>query len=146
MKDSDRRIRKPLFVFKPRGRGLLTVLGELEHQVMEIVWARGCASVRDVYETLLAQRDIAYTTVMTTMNRLAKKGFLLQEKVGVAYSYSPALSRDELASSVTETLLSSLVETFGDIVLSRAVDLVGREEPEKIAQLVRRIRQQRRKP
>ena len=61
---------------------------------MEIVWARGEASLRDVHLRLESQRDLAYTTVMTVMSRLAEKGLLRKRKNGAAFLYLPALSRE----------------------------------------------------
>ena len=61
---------------------------------MKVVWDRGRVTVRDVYETLLARRHVAYTTVMTMMNILEQKGFLRKTPGGDrAYVYEPAKSR-----------------------------------------------------
>ncbi len=63
-------------------------LGELERAVMERVWAwQRPVSVRDVVDDLVRDRDIAYTTVMTIMERLHRKCFLRRERVGKAYLY-----------------------------------------------------------
>jgi predicted transcriptional regulator len=69
-------------------------LGELERVVMDALWERDePVSVRDVARAL-ADRDLAYTTVMTVLDRLAKKGFVRRERVGRAWHYTPAASRD----------------------------------------------------
>jgi predicted transcriptional regulator len=65
------------FTFDPRKKGLRKILGDLEADVMEAMWARGRATVHDVHERLAAaDRELAYTTVMTVMSRLADKGLL----------------------------------------------------------------------
>ncbi len=69
------------------------MLGELESQVMEVVWARGAATVREVHEAVNRQRPLAYTTIMTVMTRLAEKGILRRELVEGAYVYRPAEPR-----------------------------------------------------
>ena len=69
------------------------VLGPLEMQVMNVVWSVGRCSVRDVVERLNSR--LAYTTVMTTLDRLFKKGFLEREKSERAFLYSPALSSQD---------------------------------------------------
>jgi len=61
-----------------------------ELAIMKIVWRRGTATVRDVYESLLESRHIAYTTVMTMMNILEGKGYLKKDKQDRAYLYRPA--------------------------------------------------------
>jgi BlaI family transcriptional regulator, penicillinase repressor len=80
-------------------------LGELERAVMEVLWERATpATARDVARTL-ADRDLAYTTVMTVLDRLAKKGFVQREQVGRAWSYTPAASRE---AYITRLMLDAL--------------------------------------
>ncbi len=72
------------------GKGLEKFLGELQLAVMEAVWKRQPVSVSDVLTELTQQkRDLAYTTVMTTMSRLAEKGWLISEKQGRAFFTAP---------------------------------------------------------
>lgn len=69
-------------------------LGDLERAVMDALWDRAeAATVRDVAERL-AGRDLAYTTVMTVLDRLAAKRFVTRERVGRAWRYRPAASRE----------------------------------------------------
>jgi len=90
----------------PRQSG---VLGQQELQIMQIVWDRGRVTVRDVYETLLTRRQVAYTTVMTMMGILEQKGFLKKRASDDrAYVYEPAKSR--------KTVLRALVNEFVDKV------------------------------
>ena len=66
-------------VFRPDRLGIRKVLGDLEAEIMELIWARPTSqgtTIRDIFEQLYQQRRIAYTTVMSTMKRLAKKQFL----------------------------------------------------------------------
>ena len=71
-----------------------SVLGPQELQIMKVIWDQGRVTVRDVYETLLRRRHVAYTTVMTMMNILEQKGFL-RKTAGDdrAFIYEPAKSR-----------------------------------------------------
>ncbi len=131
------------FVFNPVGKGLRTVLGALEAEVMEAVWAAGEATVRDVQGRLERRRPIAYTTVMTTLARLARKGLLRRRKVDAAYLYAPAVERDQLARAVADSVLDGLLEGFGTTAVARLVDRLGREDPRRIAELARVIEQRR---
>lgn len=133
------------FIFRPFGKGLCTVLGTLESDVMEVVWARGEVSVRDVQRRLQAKRSIAYTTVMTTLARLARKGLLSRRKVDSAYLYTPAVSRDQLASAVAESVIDGLLEGFGPAAVSRLLDRVEREDPERIEALARVLEERRKR-
>lgn len=84
----------------------MAMTGELEQAVMDILWGRSePLSVRDVHELLSIERDLAYTTVMTVLDRLAKKGLVLRNLDGRAWLYRPAKSRAaEVASEVLELL------------------------------------------
>ena len=78
---------------------------------MELLWShRAPMSVRDVHDALVRQRDLAYTTVMTVLDRLSKKGIAHRELEGRAWLYSPAKSRVELFSTEIRELLDALPE------------------------------------
>ena len=83
-----------------------------ELAIMKIVWRRGSATVREVYEDIRATRPIAYTTVMTMMNVLETKGYLKKEKHERAYRYRP--TRPE------RTVISSMVREFVNRVFDGA--------------------------
>lgn len=81
------------------------VLGPQEFQIMKVVWDQGRVTVRDVYETLLARRHVAYTTVMTMMNILEQKGFLRKTPGSDrAFVYESAKSR--------KTVMRAMVNEF----------------------------------
>ncbi|MBT2208234.1 BlaI/MecI/CopY family transcriptional regulator [Actinomadura sp. NEAU-AAG7] len=106
-------------------------LGELERTVMEVLWAREDAGVqaataRDVSRALAGDRDLAHTTVMTVLDRLAKKGFLERERDGRAWRYQPVASRE---GYVTELMLGALNETGDrDAALAHFVRSVSSDE------------------
>ena len=86
----------------------MPVFGELEQAVMDVLWSSPTAmAVRDVQAALAKERDLAYTTVMTVMDRLAKKGQLKRELDGRAWRYSPAHSWVELISDEVIGLLQT---------------------------------------
>ena len=101
------------------------VLGPLETEVMEAVWDRGDTTVRDVHAALERRRDIAYTTVMTTMGRLASKGLLARDTSGLAHRYRPTLSRDDYAKSMVHSVVDWLVGSFPEPAISYFVDVVN---------------------
>ncbi len=92
----------------PKEPGKPARLGDLETGVMRIVWEKQQATVQDVLEALLPQRALAYTTVMTVMSRLAKKGFLVRRKEGRAYVYAPASPQETQAGSILQALVDRL--------------------------------------
>ncbi|MFO7846211.1 MAG: BlaI/MecI/CopY family transcriptional regulator [Balneolaceae bacterium] len=87
-------------------RKSLTSLGETEMEVLHHVWSLGKASVADVRERVLEERDVAYTTIMTVMKNLANKGYLKYTKQGNSYIYSAAIEPE----SVQYNLVGRLVD------------------------------------
>ncbi|GAA2296710.1 BlaI/MecI/CopY family transcriptional regulator [Nonomuraea roseoviolacea subsp. roseoviolacea] len=82
-------------------------LGELESTIMDRMWSyRRPASVRDVLEDLRREREIAYTTVMTVMDKLHTKGLLTREAVGKAYIYRPVSSKEAYTADLMRESLA----------------------------------------
>lgn len=100
------------------------VLGPLETEVMNAVWDQGDTTVRDVHASLADDRDIAYTTVMTTMTRLAAKGLLVRDTSSLAHRYHAAISREEYARSTVHSVVDWLVNSFPEPAISYFVDVV----------------------
>jgi predicted transcriptional regulator len=116
-------------------------LGNLEIHVMEILWARGQSSVRDVFERI--GRPLAYTTVMTTLERLFKKGLLLREKSGRAFLYAPAFSRDEWDRRRAGDLVAAFLggpQPSRELLVSSLLDAVGQHDEALLSELEKKIR------
>lgn len=107
-----------------RNQPLEALLGPLEQEVMDVVWRLGDATVRDVHDDLGARRDIAYTTVMTTMARLASKGLLSRDTGGLAHRYRPEVSRDSYARSTVSDVLTWLLDRYPEPAASYLADVV----------------------
>ena len=83
-------------------------MGELERAVMERLWSAGedrWFTVREVHEALAGERDIAYPTVMTVMDRLSKKDLVVQERDGRAYRYRAAATREAMTADLMREAL-----------------------------------------
>jgi len=120
-------------------------LGTLERDVMTIAWTRGDVSVRDVCSELGGA--IAYTTVMTTMDRLFKKRLLDRTKVGRAFVYRAAGTREEIQRAVAGELMQSLLQREGAEalpLLSSLVDAVSERDRALLDDLERLVRDKRR--
>ncbi|MEW6545580.1 MAG: BlaI/MecI/CopY family transcriptional regulator [Bacillota bacterium] len=131
------------FEFRPRETGLTKVLGELEAEVMEVAWRLGRVTVRDVLGHLAGKRPLAYTTVMTTMTRLAQKGLLEREQERNYYVYRPALTREDFMDRVARTVLDGLLEEFARPVFSHLVERMGTEDEARLLELEQVIRRRR---
>ena len=105
--------------------------GDLEREVMAQLWQAGePLTVRQVHERLSAERDLAYTTVMTVLDRLAKKGVVTQERTDRAYRYVPAQSREEMTAALMLDALSAAPDGVRDAALAH---FVGRLSPDALA-------------
>jgi predicted transcriptional regulator len=112
-------------------------LGPLEERLLESLWERGNATVRELVDD--ACSDLAYTTVMTTLDRLFKKKLLLREAEGRAFRYTPRLTREELHQEVAGEAFRQLLEASpaSSLPLSYLVEIVT----ERDAQLLDDLRQ-----
>lgn len=114
---------------------------------MAAVWASGGeVSVTDVHAALAGPRQVAYTTVKTTMERLADKGILKQTREGKAYLYQAVLSRDELERRIVATAIDRLVEQFPEAVASFFVQPDASVSAEQLGLLSEAIRRRRERP
>jgi predicted transcriptional regulator len=138
------RRKKLTFHFKPHHKGLTAVLGELETEIMHILWRQGEGSVREVVQTLSQTRNIAFNTVMTVMNRLVEKGLLDKVKRDNVYIYQPLYSQQEFASQVSRAVLEGVLDNYGNLAISSFVDLLDHIDMEKLGYLRRLLQEKQR--
>lgn len=98
------------------------LLGPLELQIMEILWARGESSIHDVVTELNKNNEYAYTTIMTVMSRLAEKGILSRIKSGRLHQYSPAFTPEEFIRNKSSQAVKEVLDDFGDTAIAQFVD------------------------
>lgn len=112
----------------------LTHLGDLERAVMDHLWSASEAqTVRQVHEALALQRDLAYTTVMTVLQRLAKKHLVSQIRDDRAHRYTPVRGRDELvAGLMVEALDQAAGAGSRQAALVHFVEQVGVDEADAL--------------
>jgi predicted transcriptional regulator len=114
--------------------------GELEAVIMDRIWDRKpetSTTVREVFDELATERDIAYTTVMSTMDNLHGKGWLARERDGKAYRYWATLSREEHSARLMREALDGGGQS--DLVLSHFVEQIGPEESARLREALRRL-------
>lgn len=120
-------------------------LGPLERQTLEEVWRRGETSVRDIFVSF--DKRIAYTTLMTTLDRLYKKRLLGRRKDGRAFLYSAMVTNEELEQSIAEDVINGLLGQNSEGVepiLACIVDAISDNDRELLNELDRLIKQKRR--
>ncbi len=131
---------------RPEQDGLRTSLFDLEAEIMEIVWEQGWDefAVTDVHEVLEGQREIAYTTVMTTVSRLYDKELLTRRKEGRRYLYQSTMGRPEFIEAMTREVLGSLPPVGQEAAVALLVERVAEADEAELDRLEALIRKRRR--
>jgi predicted transcriptional regulator len=120
----------------------MPALGDLEVQVMRRIWARrGPVTVRDVLGDLQADRNIAYTTVMTVMGNLEKKGWLRRHAEGRAYHYEPLVSAEEYSAGLMRQALDASQDR--PAALMHFIEELSADEARALEEAYRRLTGQR---
>jgi predicted transcriptional regulator len=120
-------------------------LGKLERQVLDEIWQRREVSVRDIYVAF--GEKIAYTTLMTTLDRLFRKRLLDRRKDGRAFLYTPAVSRQEFEHGIREDLIDGLLGGGAEAiepVLACIVDTVSENDRQLLDELDRLVQEKKR--
>jgi predicted transcriptional regulator len=135
--------RNPRFRLRPGKKGIELRLHELEAAIMDVIWSRGLESftVSEVLAVLEKRRDIAYTTVMTTVARLFDKGLLERKRDGKRYRYSPKCTREQFLESTAREVLDGAVG--GQQVLAMLAEKVSEASALELDELEALIQKRR---
>lgn len=106
---------------------------------MATLWSKGSATVREVHTALRAERGAAYTTVMTTMGRLHRKGLLRRSQEGNAYRYATRLDRAGWLRRWAKTAIAGLVPNLDSASVAYLVEEARKANPEVLEELRRRL-------
>ena len=119
-------------------------LGPLEQRLLDGLWVQGSATVRELLEN--GCPELAYTTVMTTLDRLYKKGILTRSEEGRAFRYSPRLSREEFHREAAGQALRQLLDASpaSSLPLSFLVEILGERDAQLLEDLRQLVEQKRR--
>jgi predicted transcriptional regulator len=118
---------------KPNG-----TLTDQELEIMKIVWDLDSATVRDVYEAMLARRKVAYTTVMTMMNILEQKGYLKKSPAERAFLYRPAKPKHQVIKAMVRDFVGRVFNGSAEPLLVHLVEdrKLGRKDLDELARLL----------
>src|SRR6478672_13789915 len=141
-------MRQPRFLlrgFRRPSEVASLALGKLERAVLDETWQRREVSVRDIY--LAFEERVAYTTLMTTLDRLFKKRLLERRKDGRAFLYAAVVSRDDLDRGIKEDVVDGLLGHGADEVepvLACIVDTISERDRELLDELDRLVQEKKR--
>lgn len=111
------------------------LLGPLERAVMNVIWTTGPVTVREVHAALSRDREIAYTTVLTVMQRLAQKDVLLRDTRATRHVYLPRLTARQYIDESTRRDIDSLLSKYGDLAITNFVKMAASVRPDLIEKL-----------
>jgi predicted transcriptional regulator len=114
-----------------------TTLTGQELEIMKIVWERGTVTVREVYETMLERRKVAYTTVMTMLKILEQKKYLKKTQTERAHVYRPAQPKGKVIGAMVREFVNRVFNGSAEPLLVHLVEEgdLTREDLEEIARL-----------
>lgn len=121
----------------------LNALGPLEADVLALVWELETVTARDLFARQARPGERAYTTLMTTLDRLFKKGLLLRQKEGLAWRYVPAVTRVAFEQKRVDALAARIVAQHGDAGLAAFVDAAAAADGPLLDRLEELIRARR---
>lgn len=113
----------------------LPILGELETKVLDYLWDRAQADVKDVQRDLGAARGTTVNTIQSTLERLHRKGLARRERVSHAYRYEPALSREEFRARAVAMAAGELKGATASGVLAAFVDIAAKADGDNLDRL-----------
>jgi len=119
----------------------LTSLGETEMEVLHHVWDLGEARVAEVRERILDEREVAYTTVMTVMKKLAEKGYLKYRKEGRSYVYSAAVPQNEVQHTLLQRVMDKVFHGSPSALVQTLIqrESLGEQEQSAIRSLLSQL-------
>lgn len=132
--------------FKPGREGIQHVLGELEAEIMETLWQNKDAFTgRRIYENLKEKKKIAYTTVLTVLDRLVHKGLVIKEKNKEnTYIFTPKITKEEFKKEISINVVKSLMDFAGKGAVTAFVNALESADPKTIEELEKLLREKQR--
>ncbi|MBI5454702.1 MAG: BlaI/MecI/CopY family transcriptional regulator [Deltaproteobacteria bacterium] len=115
--------------------GSSKVMGPLEQEILDVLWTRGEATGKTVHADIKSVREIAITTVLTVLERLAKKGYIRKSKGESVFVFRPAFSKEEFAKEVSNDVLKGIFEISRSGACASFVDALAETDPLELDKL-----------
>ncbi|MBI5467706.1 MAG: BlaI/MecI/CopY family transcriptional regulator [Deltaproteobacteria bacterium] len=117
------------------------VVGPLEQEILEVLWTRGGSSGKEIFAEIKKTRHLALTTVLTVVERLAKKGFVTKAKGESVFIFRPAFTKTEFAREVSHDVLKGIFDISASGACASFVDILAEADPlelERLSALIER--------
>jgi len=114
-------------------------ISHLEQAVMNLVWSSQEASVREIMTLLSVEKPVAYTTVLTVLQRLYEKGLVTRKQTQKAYHYSPKISKESYSKTLAQNFIQKFFQSFGEIGITsfaQSIDSLSKTERDHLLSLL----------
>ncbi len=119
----------------------IQILGELETEIMEIMWKLKSASVREILGGIKKRKKAAYTTIMTVTARLAAKGILKRKlNASGAYVYTLAQDKESFLAARSKKIIKNLIDEFGEVAVAQFIDAVEDSDLKDLAEWQKKLK------
>jgi len=125
--------------FRLKKAGLCRALGDLEKNIMDILWLRGEATGKEIFSEIRQSRNIAITTVLTVLERLTKKGIVRKSKGESVYVYVPAFTKAEFTDMVSQEVMKGIMDISASSAVASLVDILADTDPHELDRLSKLI-------
>jgi predicted transcriptional regulator len=120
-------------------------LSNLEQEIMDVIWQLEECTVRDVIKAREGQKNLAYTTIATIIDRLYSKSIVKRVQKGKQYVYIPLISKEEFGKNVAATFIQRFMKNFGDVAIASFAESIDELPEKKRDSLIDRIKQHEKK-
>jgi len=120
---------------KSAKEGYGRILGRLEQEILDVLWSKGDATGKEIFDNIRHTREVALTTVLTVLERLANKKLVTKSRGESVYIFKPAYTRDEFASKVSKEMLKSIFEISTNGASASFVDMLADTDPVELDRL-----------
>lgn len=115
------------------------MLGSLQARVFQVLARRGPSTVREITVEIQKRQPLAYTTVMTVLGALHRKGIVTRAKQGKGYLYEARYTEADLRDRIAQHMTRELVDDFGDVALAHFVNALGTVDRGRLQKLIRKV-------
>ncbi len=119
------------------------MFGSAELHVLEALWEKGALTGREIYEEACRFKELAYTTVLTTVGRMVKKGSIRRKKRDGIYIYEPAWTKLEFERQATSAVIKGIVEVSPSYAVSAFVDILTEYDTDSLDEIMKVIERRR---
>ena len=130
-------------VFRPSRAGLGKIFGSAELPVLEALWEKGALTGRGVFEEVSRSKELAYTTVLTIVGRMVKKGSVKRKKIEGLYYYEAAMNKSEFERHASAAVVKGIIDVSPAHALSAFLDTISVWDDSKLDEIMRIIEERR---